>query len=141
MSKWESAEEFKSFIDERGISNIKVSILLGRSRDTVQKWLRAERVPVGVLDTLRGMDLTAYRFDRDFAVPMEMDGMSRDEFCALTGVAASELEKWKSDGFVPKWAVVILRQQRELKRLVKNEAKCSAGDKSVSSSGKIESGE
>ena len=76
MSKWESAEEFKSFIDERGISNIKVSILLGRSRDTVQKWLRAERVPVGVLDTLRGMDLTTYRFDRDFAVPMEMDGMS-----------------------------------------------------------------
>ena len=123
MSKWDSAEEFKEFIAENKISNVRVANLFGIHRDTVQKWLSKDRVPVGVLDSLRGMDLKTYTFKRDFALALEFAGATDEDFCALVGVSVSTIKTWKSDGFVPKWAVTILKQKRAIKLLREGKAK------------------
>lgn len=109
-SKCVEADEFKVFLTERGINNTKASLLLGVHRDTVQKWLHKNRVPVGTLEALRNMDLKLYRYTADFSIALDRGKLSNERFCQLAGIPAATLVKWKSDDMVPKWALTIARQ-------------------------------
>ena len=117
MAEYDNTDELKKFLSESKISNTRASQLLGIHRDTIQKWLKNHKIPLGTLEALRSIDLTHYQYNRDFALPLSFLNMTSDEFCKLTGIPITTLKAWKTEKFVPKWAVMFLKQRKVIKAL------------------------
>lgn len=108
MKEWTPAESFKEELRTRKISITQFSRITGTCRSTIHKWIERGEVPMEALRTIRNLTTTE---QCEFDSLMLKTRMTLDSFCELTGTNVATVSKWRRDNHIPKWAIVLLKQQ------------------------------